>query len=133
MEIFNLITASVLIVLLTGFTTYLFFTIIFNVKTGIRYRKSLAKTVYALRLSKMFDALGIDTYEYLHKERVADIKNQVKRCSECENTQQCDDGLSSNAINTENISYCNNESDLRDIALKEMRSGKSSDESKQIT
>ena len=89
-----------------------------NVIVGMEFRKSLAKKVEALRLGRMLSALGIDTGNYLHHERVIDIENHIDRCSACENTDTCDDQLAKGTIEAGNIDYCNNEASLQEIVTK---------------
>ena len=118
MDTFSVITAIFLALLLAVFTGLLFITIIYNVKVGARYRESLANKFQSLRLNKMLLALGIDTYEYLHKENVVTIHEQMDRCSECGTTDECDDSLANNAVDAGNIDFCNNESSLKDMLSK---------------
>lgn len=124
MNILYIAIASILMLLLAGFASYLFLTIMFNVKAGMRYRESLARKVHDLRLSKMLTALGIDTYEYLHREKVVDIQNQMNRCAACENTDACDENLAADTITTENIDYCNNEASLKDMLIEDIETSK---------
>lgn len=112
--------------MLAGFATYLFITIMLNVKAGMRYREALAKNVHDLRLSKMLTALGIDTNEYLHRERVVDIQNQMNRCAACENTDACDESLAAETITTDNIDYCNNEASLKEMLVEDIEASKRS-------
>ena len=124
MSFFYFVLAFLLILLVTTFAILLFSTIIFNMRVGTRYRARLAQQLDSLRLSKMLSALGIDTNTYLHSQRVVDINNHMERCLQCDNTEQCDDNIESNNINTENISYCKNEESLKDVVLNEMISKK---------
>lgn len=118
MNTFSAITAIALALLIVAFTALLFLTIIFNVKAGAKYREPLAEKLQTLRLNKMLSALGIDTYEYLHKENVVTIHQQMDRCTACVNTVECDDNLSSNTVVIEKIDFCNNESSLKKLLNK---------------
>ncbi len=114
---------SVIIIVLLGilvcvFSVSLFLTIIFNVKAGIKYREPLAKKLHTLRLGKMLSALGVNTVEYLHTENIVTIHEQMDRCSECVNTEECDDNLSANNVSLDEIDFCNNESSLKDMLSK---------------
>lgn len=120
MNILYFILAFLLILLVTVFAVLLFSTIVFNMKVGARYRARLAQQLGSLRLSKMLTALGIDTNTYLHSQRVVDINNHMERCLQCDNTDQCDDNIESDTVNTENIKYCSNESSLKDIIATEI-------------
>jgi hypothetical protein len=95
-------------------------------KAGRRYRAAMAEQLKTLRLNKMLTALGIDTNQYLHSQRAVDIHNHMERCSQCENTEECDESLSANTVSTHNIDYCNNEASLKDIVLDEMVTNKPS-------
>jgi len=116
MDIFSLIVAILLGLLVTLLTALLFITIIINMKRGRKYRQALATKVTQLRLNKMLVALGIDTNAYIHDEHVADIYNHMKHCEECSNTDECDDALSGDKINPYEIGFCNNEQSLQKIA-----------------
>lgn len=118
MNAFSFITATFLGILIVAFSALLLISIIYNVKAGARYREPLAQKLQSLRLNKMLSALGIDTYEYLHKESVVTIHDQISRCSECTNTNICDDALSSDGLNAEEIDFCNNEASLKDMLSK---------------
>jgi len=115
MDIFTIITGT----LLTGAIAYVIIrlavVIAFNVRTGILYRQKLARKIKELRLSRMLTALGIDINQYLHNERVVDITDQMNRCVACENTQVCDEDMLSGTVSADNISYCNNEPTLKEM------------------
>lgn len=66
MEIFSLIMAMLLGLLVTLLTALLFIVIIFNMRRGRKYRQALAGKVAQLRLNKMLVALGVDTNAYIH-------------------------------------------------------------------
>ena len=114
----GLLVAGLLGILITVFVVFLFTAIIFNMKTGERYRSMLANKLVNLRLNKMLGALGVDVNTYLHNESIVDIQNQMARCTECENTDQCDDRLSNNEIAAADIDFCNNEKELQEIVRK---------------
>jgi len=96
----------------------IFSAIIFNIKAGIKYRHNLARQLDQLRISNMLRALGIDINLYLHQERINEINSQMIRCSECNNTDRCDEDTKTGNTDPEGISYCNNEQALRTIADK---------------
>lgn len=115
MDIFSLIVTSLLGFFVVSVVALLFIAIIFNMKRGRKYRQALAKKIEQLRLNKMLLALGIDPNAYLHDEHIADIHKHMERCEACENTEKCDEDLSTNNINPDEISYCNNEQSLKNI------------------
>lgn len=119
MNILSLIVSGLLGLLLLLFSVLLMAAIIFNLNLGKRYRRHLAQELARLRLSKMLSALGIDTNAYLHSERVVDVQKQMKRCSECARTAECDDRLSAGEIDPDGIEFCNNEKSLLEILDKE--------------
>lgn len=96
--------------------------IIFNLKAGLKYREKLAQQLHQLRISKMLNALGIDITQYLHQEQVNEIRTQMDRCSECQNTDQCDDQLDKGSVAANEIAYCNNEEALQAIATRQQQS-----------
>lgn len=118
MNVFSLIVAGLLVVLTLFFAFMLTSAIVFNLKAGQRYRKSLATRVQQLRLSRMLTSLGIDVDRYLHSERIVDIEQQMQRCSACENTDTCDDQLTQGDIDVAEIGFCNNEQSLQDMAQR---------------
>lgn len=85
-------------------------------KRGRKYRQALAVKVAQFRLNKMLVALGVDTNAYIHDEHVADIHNHMKRREECRNTEECDDTLSKDKIEPDEIDFCNNEQSLQKLA-----------------
>jgi len=118
MNLFSLIVAGLLTVLTLAFIVMLASAIGFNLKTGTRFRRSLATRVDQLRLGKMLSALGIDINRYLHTQRIVDIENHMERCSACENTDNCDEQLATGDTTATNIDFCNNEKSLQDIVRK---------------
>jgi len=118
MDTFSIIVIILLGLALAVFAVSLFTAIIFNLKVGIKYREPLANKLNALRLSKMLSALGISTAEYLHTENIVKINEQMDRCSECVNTEECDDNLANDNIDVDGIDFCNNESSLKDMVSK---------------
>jgi hypothetical protein len=95
-------------------------------KKGRKYRQALAKKVEQLRLNKMLIALGIDPNAYLHDEHITDIHKHMERCEACENIEECDEALSTNNVNPDEISYCNNEQSLQKIAKAQAATPESS-------
>ena len=118
MNLLNLVSvASMLLLglLLATFMVLLPVAIIFNTRTGMKYRQGLAEQLARLRLGKMLTALGIDTDSYLSSERVVDIHKQMERCNACANTGECDTRLAEGAVDASSIDYCNNEASLHKI------------------
>jgi hypothetical protein len=116
MNLFSLIVAGLLTTLTLAFTVMLVSAIVFNMKAGKKYRRSLARRFDRLRLSKMLSALGIDVNSYLHTQGIVDIQQHMDLCSACENTSTCDEQLAAGDIKASDIEFCNNEKSLQDIA-----------------
>jgi hypothetical protein len=123
MNVISIVIGGLLAVLTLAFTVSLVSAIVFNVNAGRKYRKALANSVDQLRLSKMLTALGIDVDTYLHTERVVDIQQNMDLCSACENVEECDDQVSKGALDAADISFCNNEQSLQEIARKNSQPG----------
>ena len=115
MNTLNLAILGLLALLLAAFMVLLPVAIVFNMKAGMKYRQELARKLDSLRLGKMLAALGMDLNEYLASNPAVDIRDQMERCNACDNTEECDDKLSSNAIDADRIGFCNNEESLRDL------------------
>ena len=123
MNMISIVIGGLLAVLTLAFTVLLAAAIVFNLNAGKKYRKSLASSVDQLRLSNMLTALGIDVDTYLHTERIVDIQQHMDRCAACENTEKCDDQVSKGALDAADISFCNNEQPLQEIARKSGQPG----------
>jgi len=124
MNLPNLVSATAMLLLgllLAIFIVLLSVAIVFNTRSGMKYRQRLAEQLARLRLGKMLTALGINTDSYLSIERAVDIQKQMERCSACTNTGECDTRLAEGAVDAGSIDYCNNEASLQNIAerLKE--------------
>ena len=91
---------------------------ILNVSVGSPYRATLAKQIQSLRLHKMLHALGIDTYKYILRQNTELIKQQKEHCSQCSNTRECDEQLSNDSIQPDNIDYCNNKNSLQQLLTR---------------
>ena len=115
MNTFSLVTMLLVGLLISGFTVLLLAAIIFNLKTGQKFRQKLAQDLHKLRLAKMLSALGIDINSYLHTARSIDIYQQMNRCAACENTRECDESLAQEDIEASKIDFCNNEQSLQEL------------------
>lgn len=114
-EVVTLISVAVLAILLALFVLLLPIAIVFNFRAGLKYREALAGKIEKLRLGRMLVALGIDIDEYVSTERGVDIYQHMNRCKACTNTEECDDRLGSDDIDSSNIKFCNNEESLQEI------------------
>jgi len=126
MLVVSIILEIILIVLSVALVVLLPIAIVFNVKAGRKYRRRLAENIHHLRLNRMLAALGIRTEEYLHSERIVDIQNQMQRCRECVNTEECDQKLAA-GVDPDHIGFCNNEESLREMVKKKQTVGQSTD------
>ncbi len=115
MDIFTLFVGTLLVIAIAYVILRLAVVIAFNVKSGVLYRRNLARKINDLRLSRMLAALGIDINRYLHNERVIDISEQMNRCVTCENTQTCDEDMLKGKVSVDHIDYCNNEQTLKEM------------------
>lgn len=118
MDIVTVIIGGLLALFMLYVIMRMSYVIMRNVIVGMEFRKKLAQKVEALRLGRMLSALGIDTRSYLHSERVLDIEEHIDRCAACQNTETCDDQLSTGAVQAGKIDYCNNEASLQQIVSK---------------
>jgi len=115
MDLLSLALFVILYGILAVLGVYILATMFLNMKRGREYFEKLAQKLQGLRLHKMLSALGIDTAGYLATQKKLDIEQQMKACSECENTEKCDQHLGNGDISPDAIGFCNNEKDLRDI------------------
>ncbi len=118
MNLFSLVSAILLVILLTAFMIMLLLAIIFNMKIGAKYRTVLARKLHALRMGSMLTALGIDAEVYLHSIKISDIHRQMERCSACDNTAQCDEKLSNNNVDSDDIDFCSNKESFKSMLNK---------------
>jgi hypothetical protein len=116
----TLIAALLLGLLLAIFAVLLPLTIVFNTRSGMKYRRVLAEKIDQLRLGRMLAALGIDIGVYLSSARAVDIREQIDNCTACMNTQECDSKLADGAVDPGAIAFCNNEESLKSL-VKELK------------
>ena len=117
MQILSIVVATLLVAALIVFIIMVGAAIVFNMKLGLRYRRNLARRLDQLRLSRMLTALGIDTTRYLHETAMVDVHRHMQRCSECEQTGDCDEALSK-GVDPDTLDYCNNAEELRQLARR---------------
>jgi len=115
MDTMTMIVGGALTLLITGFTLRLFYTIAINLINGRKFHFSLEQEFNKLRLSNMLTALGINKTEYIYQTRVKDIQQQMSQCSDCTNTDECDEKLSTADVDVSGIEFCNNETKLKEI------------------
>ncbi|MBT8120603.1 MAG: hypothetical protein KJN89_12900 [Gammaproteobacteria bacterium] len=101
--------------LVTGFTLRLSYTILTNLINGRKFHHKLEQEFSRLRLSNMLAALGISKKDYIYQNSVKDINQQMQNCSDCSNTDECDEKLADSKIDITDIEFCNNEADLKEL------------------
>jgi len=116
----TVVVGGILLLLVSGFMFRLFFTIMINLINGRKFHHALEQQFSKLRLNKMLAALGINKTDYIYQTSVRDIKQQMVNCSDCENTDECDDKLSAATLNITDIDFCNNEAELIDIKMHQL-------------
>jgi hypothetical protein len=119
MDIFSLIVSSALGLFLIYFIVRLSYVIMVNLINGRKFHQSLEHEFDKLRLSRMLGALGINKTAYIYQTNVNDIRQQMESCASCKNTDVCDEKLSGEELSTDDIAFCNNEKDLKEMQLKE--------------
>ena len=112
--------AGALALLLAGFMLRLFYTIATNLINGRKFHLALEQQFNKLRISNMLTALGINKTSYLYQTSVKDIQQQMNHCSDCTNTDKCDEKLSTVELDISEIEFCNNEAELK--LLKQQQS-----------
>jgi lipid A disaccharide synthetase len=115
MNTFTMIVGTALILLLAGFLLRLSYVIMMNLVNGRKFHHELEQQFSKLRLSRMLSALGINKTAYIYQTRVNDIQQQMNNCSDCNNTDQCDETLSGPELNVTDIDFCNNEAEFKEI------------------
>jgi len=117
MNVISISISGIFIILSVAFTVLLLVAILGNLKTARRYRQAMSEKLSGLRLSRMLSFKGIDQETYLHTQPVLDIEQHMKRCSNCAQTERCDDVLA--ASNSEEPTpFCDNESELQAVKSK---------------
>ncbi|MDT8282860.1 MAG: DUF6455 family protein [Gammaproteobacteria bacterium] len=119
MNTISIIVGSALIFFLTYFILRLCYIIFNNLVNGRKFHHSLEKQFNHLRLSKMLTALGINKTAYIYQTNVNDIQRQMKSCSACKNTDECDDNLVKPDLSVTEITFCNNEAELKKIKIQQ--------------
>ncbi len=115
MDTITIVVGGALALLLTLFVFRLSYTILLNLINGRKFHHSLQQEFDKLRLSNMLTALGINKTDYIYQTSVKDIHQQMKSCSDCSNTDECDEKLAAPNLDVSEIDFCNNEADLKVI------------------
>ncbi len=115
MDTITIIVGGALTLLLAVFMLRLSYTILINLINGRKFHHDLSHEFSKLRLNNMLTALGISKKDYIYQTSVKDIHHQMKSCSDCKNTDECDQKLASPDIDVSEIDFCNNETDLKKI------------------
>ncbi len=114
-----MIVGGALLLLVTGFILRLSYAIMINLINGRKFHYELEQAFNRLRLSRMLSALGISQTDYIYQNSVRDIKQQMNNCSDCSNTDECDEKLADTDIDIEGIEFCNNEADLKELKQRQ--------------
>jgi len=115
MDTVTIIVGGALLVMVSWFILRLSYTVAMNLINGRKFHHSLDQEFSKLRLNNMLAALGINKTDYIYQTSVKDIHQQMKSCSDCTNTNECDEKLSEADIDITEIEFCNNEEDLKTI------------------
>jgi len=118
-----LLVGLAFIVLLVGFVLV----ITRNVRQGMLFRQKIARRMEHLRMEKMLRALGLDLSSYLHNVPASQVLQSAKRCEECSTVDVCDAQLAKGKLETDEIDFCPNQSELSQFEQAEkQRSGSQS-------
>jgi hypothetical protein len=120
MDTITVIVGGALLVMVSWFMLRLSYTVAMNLINGRKFHHALDQEFSKLRLNNMLTALGINKTAYIYQTSVKDIQQQMKSCSDCTNTDECDEKLSKPDIDITEIEFCNNEADL--ITIKQNQS-----------
>ena len=123
MNMLTMIIIGSLTLLLAIFTIRLFYKIIVNIINGRKFHQALEQEFSKLRLNNMLSALGISKTDYIYQTSVKDIHQQMKNCTDCENTTECDEKLATPDIDVTEIEFCNNEEELQKIKHQQSTQG----------
>lgn len=115
MNMLTMIVIGTLTLLLAIFAIRLFYNIIVNIINGRKFHQALEQEFSKLRLNNMLSALGISKTHYIYQTSVKDIRQQMKKCIDCENTTECDEKSTTPDISVTEIEFCNNEEELQKI------------------
>lgn len=115
MNMFTTIVIGSLTLFLAIFTIRLSYNIIVNIINGRKFHQALEQEFSKLRLNNMLAALGINKTDYIYQTNVKDIHQQMKNCTDCTNTTECDEKVATSDIDITEIEFCNNEEELQKI------------------
>lgn len=119
MNTISIFVGGALALLLAGFMLRLSYVILVNLINGRKFHHALQQEFNNLRLSRMLTALGINKTDYIYQTSVKDIHQQMKNCSACANTDECDEKLATPDLDVSGIDFCNNEADLKKLKLQQ--------------
>ncbi len=115
MDTITIIVSGALALLLAVFLFRLSYTILINLVNGRKFHHTLHQEFDKLQLSNMLTALGISKTDYIYQTSVKDIRQQMKLCSDCESTDECDEKLAMSGLDISGIDFCRNEAALKAI------------------
>jgi len=121
MDTTTMIVGGALALLIAGFMLRLFYTIATNLINGRKFHHSLEQQFNKLRLSSMLSALGINKTDYIYQTSVKDITRQMNNCSDCTNTDECDEKLATTEVAISEIEFCNNEAQLNELKQQQSK------------
>lgn len=116
MNYFSTAIAGLFVILTAAFAVYLAVAITHNLKVGMHYRQGIVRQLSKLRLARMLGIHGIDQDAYVHTQPVLEIRDQMKHCSECTGTEQCDKLLDEGI--GDKSGFCANDEALSKVSKK---------------
>ena len=115
MNMLTTIVIGSLTLFLAIFTIRLSYNIVVNIINGRKFHQALEQEFSKLRLNNMLAALDINKTDYIYQTNVKDIHQQMKNCTDCTNTTECDEKVATTDIDITEIEFCNNEEELQKI------------------
>ncbi len=116
-----MIVGGALVAMVSWFMLRLTYTIAINLINGRKFHHSLEQEFSKLRLNKMLTALGINRTDYIYQTNVKNIQQQMRSCSDCTNTNECDEKLDGSELEVTEIEFCNNEADLINLKQQQLK------------
>ena len=111
----SLIVLGALGLLLTTAICGVGYAIYKNTHNAEKYRNDISEKISGIRLNKMLKHLSINKQQYLHKQPINVIHQNIIRCDNCKDKPICDETLPQANENT-SLDFCPNENILKNIA-----------------
>ena len=112
MNFVSILLLVVLGVAIIALAVWLIVAIVKNFQIGQYFRLPYIEKISKLRFGRMLAKQGVSAQQLLHSQPISEIEMQMKNCSGCVQTSECDRILSKPVVSEQELEFCPNHTSI---------------------